>query len=334
VDIPAGLPIALGDVTIGRKLGRGMFGSVHILEKPPDVEASGPREVVKVMEKKHVKDFLDLSCMKRMIDVMHLLSSDTWQHPSITKLYQVYHTPSHICLRMEFGGGLNLYERLQRRDRPDGRHSPITYKFIVLLVRQLSVVMAHLHTGPSVCHRDVKPENCIIHEDNHSIHLKLTDFDMAMVQGAQKLCCSVCGTLPFTAPEVLLKSQYCGKTADIWSLGVVLCELLCGSHIIEQVLAVNEEDLRSVHAGHPNMSVAKKIYDTFRRPRVASEILEEYVLPDLQELVPVISPLIGDLVTVSVDDRLSAANLAVRTQALEHETSRHPALQESESAMP
>jgi len=286
------------------------------------VEASGPREVVKIMEKKHVKDFQDLSCMKRMIDVMYLLSSDTLQHPNITKLYQVYHTPSHICLRMEFGGGLNLYERLQRRDRPDGRHSPIPYKFIVLLVRQLSVVMAHLHTGPSVCHRDVKPENCIIHEDNHSIHLKLTDFDMAMVQGAQKLCRSACGTLPFTAPEVLLKSQYCGKKADMWSLGIVLFEILCGLHIIEQVLAVNEDTLRSVHAGQPNMSVAKKIHDAFRRPGAASEIFDMYVFPDLQELVQLMSRLISDLVTVSVVDRLNASNLAVRMLDLERETNR------------
>jgi len=322
VDIPAGLPIALGDVTIGRKLGRGMFGSVHILEKPPDVEASGPREVVKVMEKKHVKDFLDLSCMKRMIDVMHLLSSDKWQHPNITSLHKVYQTPTHICLRMEFGGDCNLYERLRRRDKPDGRHRPIPYKFIVLLVRQLLLAVAHLHTGPSVCHRDVKPENCIIQEDSHMIHLKLTDFDMAMVQGAQTVCRSACGTLPFTAPEVLLKSQYCGKKADMWSLGIVLFEILCGLHIIEQVLAVNEDTLRSVHAGQPNMSVAKKIHDAFRRPGAASEIFDMYVFPDLQELVQIMSPLISDLVTVSVDGRLNASNLAVRMRDLERETNR------------
>jgi len=322
VDIPAGLPVALGDANLGRKLGSGMFGSVYMLEHPPGSGAGGQREVVKVMEKKQVKDFQDLICMKRMIDVMHLLSSDKWQHPNITSLHKVYQTPTHICLRMEFGGDCNLYERLRRRDKPDGRHRPIPYKFIVLLVRQLLLAVAHLHTGPSVCHRDVKPENCIIQEDSHMIHLKLTDFDMAMVQGAQTVCRSACGTLPFTAPEVLLKSQYCGKKADMWSLGIVLFEILCGLHIIEQVLAVNEDTLRSVHAGQPNMSVAKKIHDAFRRPGAASEIFDMYVFPDLQELVQIMSPLIGDLVTVSVDGRLNASNLAVRMRDLERETNR------------
>jgi len=321
-DIPAGLPAQLDSATRGRRLGSGMFGSVHMLEPPQGVTTTGLGEVVKLIVKRSVKDFQDLSSLKRAIDIMHMFSSEQWQHPNIVKLYEVYHTPTHICLRIECAGDSNLFVRLQRRDRIDGRRQPMPYKFVVQLTKQLVSVIAHMHLGPQVCHRDIKPENCIIHEDEHRIQLKLVDFDMAMVHKETSMCRSPCGTLPFTAPEVMLESPYSGKSADMWSLGIVLFEILCGTRIIEQVLALSNEELRGAdqdQPNRPNTAVAQKIRDFFRQYGSASEILEMYILPDLRRLAQFMSPLIDDLLNVSASERLRADALVERIKNLESE---------------
>jgi len=320
--IPAGIPAEFDGATVGRMLGRGMFGSVHTLQQPSGVPVPDLGEVVKIIDKKGVTDFQDLSCMKRMIDVMQLLSSDRWQHPNLIKLYQVIHTRSHICLRMESGGDFNLHKRLQMRETVEGR---LSYQCVVELLQQLAAVVAHLHLGPSVCHRDIKPENCIIHEHENRIQMKLADFDLAMIQNDQTMCRSACGTLPFTAPEVLLENQYCGKTADIWSLGVVFFEILCGVRIIEQVLALSEEEMQGAdprNPGRPNTAVAMRIRSAFQRQGSVAEILEGYIFPDLQDLRYMMAPWVNDLLHVDVSQRLRASHLAERSAPLAHESNR------------
>jgi serine/threonine protein kinase len=83
----------------------------------------------------------------------------------------------------------------------------------------------YLHTK-SICHRDIKLENIII-DDKHNI--KLIDFGFGATGIKSKLLNFFCGTPSYMPPEIVLKKDYIGSNADIWSIGILLFTLLCGS---------------------------------------------------------------------------------------------------------
>merc|ERR1712019_116299 len=100
------------------------------------------------------------------------------------------------------------------------------------IITQIASAVAHLHTGPHICHRDIKPENITLAGSGSGMCLKLVDFDLAIIREGGATCCSICGTLPFMAPEVMFSFEYDGFAADIWSLGVVFFETLCEGQVI------------------------------------------------------------------------------------------------------
>lgn len=75
-----------------------------------------------------------------------------------------------------------------------------------------------------VIHRDLKPENILMDE---SSNVKIADFGLAGIttpfSGNLR---QLCGTPEFTAPEIVQGKEYSGPAVDIWSLGVILYELL------------------------------------------------------------------------------------------------------------
>ena len=79
-----------------------------------------------------------------------------------------------------------------------------------------------------VVHRDIKPENLLLTEGEV---LKLSDFGLATVfrhNEKERLLERRCGTMPYIAPEVLVKSRYNAMPADTWSCGMVLLAMLVG----------------------------------------------------------------------------------------------------------
>lgn len=92
--------------------------------------------------------------------------------------------------------------------------------------RQLISGVEYLHSH-GVAHRDLKPENLLL--DNND-NLKISDFGLATLyrmQGKERLLEKKCGTLPYVAPEVLVRA-YHAEPADIWSCGIILVALLAG----------------------------------------------------------------------------------------------------------
>ena len=86
------------------------------------------------------------------------------------------------------------------------------------------VALEHLHRH-CIVYRDLKPENIMIDADGFP---KLIDFGFARVLRPEERSYTVCGTVEYLAPEVVLGRGHCARV-DLWSLGVLVFELLMGA---------------------------------------------------------------------------------------------------------
>jgi non-specific serine/threonine protein kinase len=96
---------------------------------------------------------------------------------------------------------------------------------IIDIIRQLSEGLSKAHKA-GIVHRDIKPENIIIGKD---ARVRILDFGLAKLKGVSKLTkvTSTLGTIHYMSPEQI-QGQDIDCRSDIWSLGVVLFELLTG----------------------------------------------------------------------------------------------------------
>jgi hypothetical protein len=311
-DLTPGEVTYINGYTFGAMLGKGMFGSVYQLT-PDD---GSDEQVVKVVPKSSIKELQDLKSLKRMIGIMQLLSGAEWSNENICQMYEVHHSPSHLFFRMEFGGPENLYRRLSHRQRPSDKCRPLSLEKATQLLDQAIRSVSHLHTGPRVCHRDIKPENFIVSETEAYLSLKLADFDLALVQESDTaLCRTPCGTVPFTAPEVLVEGKYNGKAADIWSLGVVFIEILCGVKILERVLSLGAEDAKN-QGTHPDANVVKRIRAAFEVPGSVGNLITTHCRKELQSLLDRMTPIISGMLTVDFSQRWTALDLLEARQMI------------------
>ncbi|WP_050027604.1 serine/threonine-protein kinase [Verrucomicrobium sp. BvORR034] len=146
-------------------------------------------------------------------------------HPHIVAVHDFGETQGFYYLIMEFVDGVNLRQLIQTR-----RLSPKEALAIVPPVCE-ALQCAHEH---GIVHRDIKPENILVDKEGR---VKITDFGIAkMVTGDEAVVDEGCvtsatigmGTPAYAAPEAKEQGVMPDHRADIYSLGVVLYELLTG----------------------------------------------------------------------------------------------------------
>lgn len=141
-------------------------------------------------------------------------------HVNVVKLYDVIESGGKMYLVMEYCAGGDLSQRL----RDTGRLSEKTARHIL---RQLRAGMQEMWKH-HVVHRDLKPQNLLLVDDNEELPaVKIADFGFARALGPHLMADTLCGSPLYMAPEILMGQQYDAK-ADLWSLGAIMFEMLCG----------------------------------------------------------------------------------------------------------
>lgn len=105
------------------------------------------------------------------------------------------------------------------------RHGPLPVEKVRRIFAQLVGAVAYVHSKSCV-HRDLKLENILL--DKHE-NVKLCDFGFTReYEGKANYLQTFCGTICYSAPEMLKGEKYAGEKVDVWSLGIILYALLAG----------------------------------------------------------------------------------------------------------
>lgn len=166
---------------------------------------------MKVLPKAHLKGNNQL---KREVAIMKKL-----RHPHVVELQEVLESRQYLFLAMEYVSGGTIEKVLGKGNRipPENAKRYMMQLFDGLLY-------CHSH---NVCHRDLKPANLMLDSGDN---IKIVDFGFANFEVDEKLFYTRCGTPYYVAPEVLdFKKGYAGKSADTWSCGVILFQMLAGT---------------------------------------------------------------------------------------------------------
>jgi serine/threonine protein kinase len=134
------------------------------------------------------------------------------RHPNIVGVREIFELPENVMIIMEFCPGGHISSSFGHSN--DRRR----------LFLQLARAVAHLHSL-EIAHRDLKPENVLLDGERN---VKLADFGFAHRLDTDNLLATPCGSPSYAAPEILMGKPYDGRKADVWSLGVLLCQTESG----------------------------------------------------------------------------------------------------------
>ncbi|XP_027949432.1 testis-specific serine/threonine-protein kinase 5-like, partial [Eumetopias jubatus] len=148
----------------------------------------------------------------------------TYKHLNVVQLYETYQNSQRSYLVLELAACGDLLEHINAVS--DHRCRPgLGEEAARRLFWQLVSAVAHCHSS-GIVHRDLKCENILL--DDQGL-LKLTDFGFANRLGLKNsLLSTFCGSVAYTAPEILMSKKYNGEQADLWSLGIILYAMVTG----------------------------------------------------------------------------------------------------------
>lgn len=146
------------------------------------------------------------------------LSATSLMHPNIVSIYDVGEDQNMHYIVMEYVKGKTLKQYIKE-------FAPLSPARAVQIMKQLTSAIAHAHEN-QIIHRDIKPQNILMDEEGN---VKVTDFGIATSLAATSYTKtnSVIGTVHYLSPEQA-RGGIATKKSDIYSLGIVLYELLTG----------------------------------------------------------------------------------------------------------
>lgn len=197
------------------RLGEGAFASVHLTESGLAVKYA----------RKSLLCFLKQSSMA-LREKQALETAQANGQPS-QFLARIRGTAQNDCFLLLYMDAVlaadALAVDLSRLAGAAGAKRQVPATTVTWVASALCSGLAHLHVR-GVAHRDVKPQNCVLHADGTPV---LVDFGCARILDANERSTSLVGTLPYSAPEMLSRNGH-NAAVDWWSLGVLAFELLTG----------------------------------------------------------------------------------------------------------
>ena len=198
-----------GRYRIMRKLGAGGMANVYLAED----QELGRRVAIKILNDRHAGDDQFVARFRNEAKNAASLS-----HPNIVSIYDRGEAEGTYYIAMEYLDGKSLKELILER-------GPAPVSVAVDYARQILAALRFAHRN-GIVHRDIKPHNVLVDGEGH---VKVTDFGIARA-GASQMTeeGSIIGTAQYLSPEQARGTQV-DQTSDLYSLGIVLYEMLTGA---------------------------------------------------------------------------------------------------------
>ncbi|XP_073996581.1 serine/threonine-protein kinase SIK3-like isoform X2 [Rhodnius prolixus] len=200
--------VRVGYYELEQTIGKGNFAVVKLATHV----VTNTKVAIKIIDKTK----LDEDSLKKIFREIQILMK--LRHPHIIRLYQVMETDRTIYLVTEYACGGEIFDFLVKNGK-------ISEQEACKIFHQIVAAVNYCHSR-NVVHRDLKAENLLL---DANMNIKLADFGFSNNFEAGKKLCTWCGSPPYAAPELFQGVDYDGPKADVWSLGVVLYVLVCGS---------------------------------------------------------------------------------------------------------
>ncbi|KAL3526549.1 hypothetical protein ACH5RR_011205 [Cinchona calisaya] len=199
----------LRNYKLGKTLGIGSFGKVKIAEHA----LTGHKVAIKILNRRKIKNMDMEEKVRREIKILRL-----FMHPHIIRLYEVIETPTDIYVVMEYVKSGELFDYIVEKGRLQEDEARNFFQQIISGVE-------YCHRN-MVVHRDLKPENLLL---DSKCNVKIADFGLSNIMRDGHFLKTSCGSPNYAAPEVISGKLYAGPEVDVWSCGVILYALLCGT---------------------------------------------------------------------------------------------------------
>nr|GLL21744.1 probable serine/threonine protein kinase IREH1 isoform X1 [Ipomoea trifida] len=267
---------SIDDFEIIKPISRGAFGRVFLAKK----RTTGDLFAIKVLKK---ADMIRKNAVESILAERDILISV--RNPFVVRFFYSFTCRENLYLVMEYLNGGDLYSLLRNLGCLDEDVARVYIAEVVL-------ALEYLHSL-RVVHRDLKPDNLLIAHDGH---IKLTDFGLSKVglinstddlsgpavsgtsmmdedeslsasdlQHERRKKRSAVGTPDYLAPEILLGTGH-GFTADWWSVGVILFEMIVG--------------IPPFNAEHP-----QKIFENILNRKIPWPRVPDEMTPEAQNLI-------------------------------------------------
>jgi eukaryotic-like serine/threonine-protein kinase len=198
-----------GRYKVVRKLGTGGMANVYLAED----QELGRRVAIKMLDDRHAQDEQFVERFRREAKNAAGLS-----HPNVVSIYDRGQAEGTYYIAMEYLEGRTLKELLVAR-------GPTPIPVAIDYARQILAALGFAHQH-GVVHRDIKPHNVAVAPDGR---IKVMDFGIARAGTSQMTeTGSIIGTAQYLSPEQA-KGAPVGPASDIYSVGIVLYEMLTGS---------------------------------------------------------------------------------------------------------